>query len=89
MIQLIHANVIGISEPKLDNKFLNSETEINNHDLVRCVGNKNGGGISGDLSYLILFFIKELILYTAQSHYLILSLYLLGLSTDSLNNPIS
>ena len=52
MTKLSNASVTGISEPKLEDKVLNSETEINNHDLARSVGNKNGGGDSGNLSYL-------------------------------------
>ena len=52
MTKLSNANVTGISEPKLEDKILNSETERNNHDLVRCIRNKNRGGDSSNLSYI-------------------------------------
>ena len=54
--RLTNAVVIGISESKLGDSVLTSETQIDEYDLLRCDKNSHGGGrvacyIKNDLSY--------------------------------------
>ena len=39
--------IIGISESKLDDSMLSSESEIANFDLIRYDRNRHGGGVAG------------------------------------------
>ena len=40
------ASVIGITESKLDKSIFQSETQIENYDLLQCNRNKNDGGVA-------------------------------------------
>ena len=55
MARLSNAAVIGICESKLDKSITNSEILIDNHDILRCDRNRNGGGVAcyirHDVSY--------------------------------------
>ena len=53
-----NAAIIGISESKLDESLLESETEIDDYKIFRCDRNRHGGGVAcyirNDLSYNII-----------------------------------
>ena len=55
MARLSNAAVKAISESKSGKSITNSEILIDNYDLLRCDGNKNGSGVAryirNDLSY--------------------------------------
>ena len=58
--KLSNAEVIDISESKLDDSVLSSEIHIDNYNTRRCDQNRHGGGVvryvMNDLSYDVKFF---------------------------------
>ena len=61
--KLSNAAVIGTTESKFDNCILDSETQIDNYQILRCDRNKKGGGVAcyvrNDLSYIEKDFFPE------------------------------
>ena len=59
------AAVIGITESKLDEFIFQSESQIDNYDLLRCDRNENGGGVAcyirSDISYVQKDFLPNVI----------------------------
>ena len=57
--------VIGITEPKLDESFFQSEFQIDNYDLLGCDRNRNGGGVAcyirSNISYVRKEFLPNII----------------------------
>ena len=61
--KLSNAAVVGTTESKFDNCILDSETQIDNYQILRCDRNKKGGGVAcyvrNDLSYIEKDFFPE------------------------------
>ena len=65
IVKLTNVAVIRISESKLDDSLLTSETQIDGYDLLHCDRNRHGRGVAcyirNDLSYNVKsYFFKDI-----------------------------
>ena len=56
---ITNASIIGISETKLDETFLSSESEVDGYNLVRLDQSRRGGGVACYIKNSIAYSYKD------------------------------